>query len=151
MRIAKTKALISFVVTAKLISVFVFACAKSRFSHKEAHYITSLFLDKPPGGSLPAFECSFFRLVIATFALLESTEEAKVSMNECADHGGDLGTTSMRIWHIATRATAPGLDDMSRVMRKPDFCICENKDADQRLCFRYMDSTIHLLLFSLHR
>ena len=39
-------------------------------------------------------------------------------------------------------------------MRKPDFCICENKDADQlrgnreadqRLCFRYIDSTIPLL------
>ena len=36
-------------------------------------------------------------------------------------------------------------------MRKPDFCICENKDADQlrgnreadqRLCFRNTDSTI---------
>ena len=43
---------------------------------------------------------------------------------------------------------------MSRIMRKPAFCICENKDpdqlrgnreADQRLCFRYMDSTIPLL------
>ena len=43
---------------------------------------------------------------------------------------------------------------MSRVMRKPDFCICENKDADQlrgnreadqRLCFRYTDRTIPLL------
>ena len=43
---------------------------------------------------------------------------------------------------------------MSRVIRKPDFCICENKDADQlrgnreadqRLCFRYTDSTIPLL------
>ena len=40
---------------------------------------------------------------------------------------------------------------MSRVMRKPTFCICENKDADQlrgnreadqRLCFRCTDSTI---------
>ena len=39
-------------------------------------------------------------------------------------------------------------------MRKPAFHICENKDADQlrgnrktdqRLCFRYMDSTIPLL------
>ena len=39
-------------------------------------------------------------------------------------------------------------------MRKPAFCICENKDADQlrgnreadqRLCFRYTDSTIALL------
>ena len=39
-------------------------------------------------------------------------------------------------------------------MRKPDFCICKNIDADQlrsncaadqRLCFRYTDSTIPLL------
>ena len=39
-------------------------------------------------------------------------------------------------------------------MRKTDFCICENKDADQLrgnreadrcLCFRYTDSTIPLL------
>ena len=43
---------------------------------------------------------------------------------------------------------------LSLVVRKPDFCICENKDADQlrgnreadqRLCFRYTDSAIHLL------
>ena len=42
-------------------------------------------------------------------------------------------------------------------MRKPDFCICENKDADQlcrnheadqRLCFRNTDSTIPLLPIS---
>ena len=39
-------------------------------------------------------------------------------------------------------------------MRKPAFCICENKgadqlhgdrEADQRICFRYTDSTIPLL------
>ena len=35
-RVAKTKALISFVVTAKLICVFFFAFAKIRFSHNEA-------------------------------------------------------------------------------------------------------------------
>ena len=34
---------------------------------------------------------------------------------------------------------------LSRDVRKPDFRICENKDADQRLCFRYLDSTIPLL------
>ena len=43
---------------------------------------------------------------------------------------------------------------MSRVMRKPTLCICEYKDADQlcgnreddqRLCFRYVNSTISLL------
>ena len=42
-------------------------------------------------------------------------------------------------------------DEMSRIMRKLDFCICENKGADQlhgyhaagqRLCFRYIDRTI---------
>ena len=45
-------------------------------------------------------------------------------------------------------------DNKSRVMRKTDVCICENKgadqllgnrEADQRLCFRYTDSTIPLL------
>ena len=43
---------------------------------------------------------------------------------------------------------------MSLVVRKPAFCICENKDADllrgnrdadQRLCFHYTESTIFLL------
>ena len=42
-------------------------------------------------------------------------------------------------------------------MRKLDFCLCENKgadqlcsncEADQCLCFRYTDSTISLLLKS---
>ena len=37
--VAKTKTLISFAVTAKLICVFVFAYAKSRFSHDAAHTI----------------------------------------------------------------------------------------------------------------
>ena len=40
MRMAKTKALISFAVTAKLICVFVFAYAKSWFSHDEAHIVS---------------------------------------------------------------------------------------------------------------
>ena len=41
--------------------------------------------------------------------------------------------------------------DLSRIMRKPDFCLYENKGADQlcsynqRLCFRYTDSTTPLL------
>ena len=37
MRIVKTKALISFAVTAKLICVFVFAYAKCWFSYDAAH------------------------------------------------------------------------------------------------------------------
>ena len=47
--------------------------------------------------------------------------------------------------------------NMSHPMGKPTICICENKDADQlrgnreadqRLCFRYSDSTIPPLLNS---
>ena len=38
----KTKALISFAITAKLICVFVFAYAKSRFSHDAAQFITAI-------------------------------------------------------------------------------------------------------------
>ena len=38
-RLAKTKTLISFAVTAKLICIFVFAYAKSRFSHDEAQLV----------------------------------------------------------------------------------------------------------------
>ena len=50
-------------------------------------------------------------------------------------------------------ATQP-LQYMTSVMRKPDFCLCENKDADQqrsncaadqRLCFRFTYSSIPLL------
>ena len=46
------------------------------------------------------------------------------------------------------------LKHLSRVMRKQTFCICKNKDADQlrgnreadrRLSFRYIDSTIPVL------
>ena len=46
---------------------------------------------------------------------------------------------------------------MSRLMGKPTICICENKDADQlrgnreadqRLCFRYSDSIVPLVLKS---
>ena len=43
-----------------------------------------------------------------------------------------------------------GVANGEPVMREPAYCICENKDtdllhgdhaADQRLCFRYIDST----------
>ena len=46
---------------------------------------------------------------------------------------------------------------MSRIVRKRDYCRCENKgadqlrgnrEADQRLCFRYTDSIFPLLLIS---
>ena len=63
-------------------------------------------------------------------------------------------------YEMVVRGQKDGSDtlvDMSRIMRKPDFCLGENKgadqlrgnrEADQRLCSRYSDSTIPLLLKS---
>ena len=58
---------------------------------------------------------------------------------------------------IVIKIIETGQLHMSRLMGKPTICIGENKDsdqlrgnreADQRLCFRYSDSTIPLLLKS---
>ena len=47
-----------------------------------------------------------------------------------------------------------GVQHLSRIVRKPAFCICDNKDADQLpgnseaaqcLCFHYTYSTIRLI------
>ena len=45
-------------------------------------------------------------------------------------------------WKDLRSAQCKENGQIRRVMRKPTFCICENKDADQRLCFRYTDSSI---------
>ena len=64
------------------------------------------------------------------------------------------GQTPRRNWQKSFRIPNHPGRNMSRVLRKPAFCICENKDADQlrgnreadqRLCFHYTDSTIPLL------
>ena len=60
---------------------------------------------------------------------------------------------------LTTKKYTINMHKMSRVVRKPDFCLGENKgadqlrsnsncEADQRLCFRYSDSTIPLLLIA---
>ena len=68
-------------------------------------------------------------------------------------------TSQSRVWHSTKLTVLPWLShdkalNMSSVMGKPTFCICENKDADQLrsnreadqpLCFGYIDSTIPLL------
>ena len=55
---------------------------------------------------------------------------------------------------VGLKTSLLGYRYRSLVIRKPDFCICENKDADQprgnreadqRLFFRYIDSTIPLI------
>ena len=63
-------------------------------------------------------------------------------------------TILKRKYTIVQALNVFSLLQMSLVVRKPAFCICENKDADQlrgsresdqHLCFRYIDSTIPLL------
>ena len=56
-----------------------------------------------------------------------------------------LDYETARSHEISVRATVRYL---SLIMRKTDFCICENKGADQRLCFSYTDSPMPLLLKS---
>ena len=115
-RVAKTEELISFAVTAKLICVFVYAYAKSRFSHDPAH----------------------MGCIVRNHVFCIWVNQRRIS--------------AMLQRRLISRSV--GSCKMSRVVRKPAFCICENKDADQlggnrkadqRLCFRYIDSTISLL------
>ena len=70
-------------------------------------------------------------------------------------HGLRIRCDEYRFLPIDFWITATAI--LSRIVRKPDFCLGENKgadqlrgnrEADQRLCFRYTDSTISLLLKS---
>ena len=58
---------------------------------------------------------------------------------------------------LETKSLELSVRHLSLCVRKPTICLCENKDADQlrgnreadqRLCFRYTDSTVPLLLKS---
>ena len=68
----------------------------------------------------------------------------------------DLSIRSFMLYHQAIAPPSEILHQLylSRLMRKPTICICENKDADQlrgnreadqRLCFRYR--IVHFLAF----
>ena len=50
-----------------------------------------------------------------------------------------------KLYNDHTSKQTINVQHVSHVMRKSAFCICENKDADQRLSFRNTDSTIPLL------
>ena len=65
-----------------------------------------------------------------------------------------MGLERVRAGFFSTLTLSGGMHDMSLVMRKPAYFICENKDADQlrsncatdqRLCCRYINTTIPLL------
>ena len=82
---------------------------------------------------------------------LDWAEMTRHLENDCS-----LGITVYRNGLDFDRRTTSA-DKMSRLMGKPTICIGENKgadqlrgnrEADQRLCFRYSDSAIPLLLKS---
>ena len=67
-------------------------------------------------------------------------------------NGGTCGCPLTKYLEGTTCLTSM-YNEMGLVMRKPAFCICENKDADQLrgnrkadqpLCFCYIDSTVPL-------
>ena len=73
-----------------------------------------------------------------------SLQDGNETQNESSLLGGHAANTGKVLLHTY---------DTSRRISKPTICICENKDADQlcsnfdqRLCFRYTDSTIPQLL-----
>ena len=89
------------------------------------------------------FLCVFFvglRLYVNNFSVMSGQQTQSCEMIKQLR---DLMNSAIR-----------GANDTSLVMRKPAFGKCENKnadqlrgnpEADQRLCFRYIDSTIPLL------
>ena len=72
-----------------------------------------------------------------------------------ASHAKSKGSQRLiTLKHLVSDHQGSPCNHLSLVVRKPAFCICENKDADQLrdnreadrcLCFRYPDSTILLL------
>ena len=82
-----------------------------------------------------------------------------IRTTECLQNDKSIVTHAKSLSHGILRSkrnnnTISFNKQMSRLMRKPTICICENKDADQlhgnreadqRLSFRYTDSTIPLL------
>ena len=82
---AKTKALISFAVTAKLICVFVFANAKGRFSHDAAHLYHAI--------NRANFDVELFR--------------AFEKISQCILCGGPAQLIAPRIWAEGSQMQTP--------------------------------------------
>ena len=84
---------------------------------------------------------------------VSNTNDIMADREDCMCHH-TFTSQHMECFRTCTDVMEWSSVNMSRVMRKPTICICENKDADQlrgnreadqRLCFRYLDSTIPLL------
>ena len=110
----KTKALISFAVTAKLICVFVFAYAKIRFSHDKAH-INPRFLHilswKKQFPSFPDTRCC--QLLAKEWALdtgkmppgQRLSEEQCANMNSAVYHGRKASNQTPKLFYVNISST----------------------------------------------
>ena len=102
-------------------------------------------------GTIRISESSFVSISICSFKVhLQIICSIYMEINSCFMKASNRCWQYYNIWQTSNCSVIY----MSRVVRKPAFCICENKDADQlrgnreadqRLCFRYLDSTIHIL------
>ena len=143
---AKTKAQISFAVTAKLISAFVFATRIVQF----------LFYLNPKLQASSSFLSLYRPICVGPGRKPRRPVFSRRGSNvPCSRRQPPqyFRLKSPSLYHKATMLPI----NMSRIVRKLDFCLGENKgadqlrgnrEADQRLCFRYTDSTISLLLKS---
>ena len=137
---AKTKTQISFAVTTKLISAFVFATG----------IVQSLYYLHPK------FQASSHLLCLPSPVCVgPGWKHRRPVFSQRGSYCLPLQNWSLCfslqfVWWILIEVN----QYMSRVVRKLAFCICENKDADQlrgnreadqRLCFNYSNSTIPLL------
>ena len=77
-----------------------------------------------------------------------NNEDSKYYLGVC------LYRKPAKIHFLRANASITQYFQMIRIMRKKNYCLCENKGVDQlcsnctavqRLCFRYTDSAIHLL------
>ena len=80
-----------------------------------------------------------------------------VQLGLCLDLNGNLRESQAVSRFPYGMALIMGVKEISRRIRKPTICICENNgadqlsgnhEADQRFCFRYTVCTIPLLLKS---
>ena len=151
-RVAKTKAMISFPVSAKLISAIVFT----------TWIVQSLYFLNPK------FQASSHLLWLYSLVCVRpGRKPRKPVFSQRGSNNNDLicSLNFIVLSKINHTHSYPFLDmihvlqikrqpHMSLLMRKLAFCISKNKDADQlcrnrtadqRLCLRYIDSTIPVL------
>ena len=135
--------------TAKLICVFVFAYADCWFSHEVTQFMFTLRLMTARTINLES--CTLELCGCVPFEFNSTFEKLSVMIQKIGNLNSGKQRVPDQLYSVNDSL------NMSRLMGKPTICIGENKDADQlrgnceadqRLCFRYSDSTIPVLLKS---